>query len=43
MTRKDTDKVALAQRIDTLVGELTALDPARAVALVQMASQLSVL
>lgn len=43
MTRKDTDKMALAQRIDTLAGELTAIDPARAVALVQMASQLSAL
>jgi type VI secretion system protein VasJ len=34
-TRKDADKVALAQRIDALVGEMTAIDPARAVALVQ--------
>lgn len=33
MTRKDADKPALAQRIDTLAGELTAIDPARAVAL----------
>ncbi|WP_341249016.1 type VI secretion system protein TssA [Cupriavidus pauculus] len=33
--RKDADKVALAQRIDALVGEMTAIDPARAVALVQ--------
>lgn len=34
MTRKDADKVALAHRIDALAGELTAIDPARAVALV---------
>jgi len=33
MTRKDADKPALAQRIDTLLGELTAIDAARAVAL----------
>jgi type VI secretion system protein VasJ len=33
MTRKDADKPALAQRIETLIGELTAIDPARAVAL----------
>jgi type VI secretion system protein VasJ len=33
MTRKDADKPALAQRIETLTGELTAMDPARAVAL----------
>ncbi|CAG9218721.1 Type VI secretion protein [Paraburkholderia sabiae] len=31
--RKDADKAALAVRIDTLTGELTAIDPARAVAL----------
>lgn len=42
MTRKDADKVALAQRIEALVGELTAIDPARAVAFSQMASQRSV-
>lgn len=33
MTRKDADKVALAQRIDALTGDLTAIDPARAVTL----------
>ncbi|MBP0639245.1 type VI secretion system protein TssA [Cupriavidus sp. AcVe19-6a] len=33
MTRKDADKPAMVQRIDTLVGELTAIDPARAVAM----------
>ncbi|WP_031363528.1 type VI secretion system protein TssA [Caballeronia sordidicola] len=33
MTRKDADKPALALRIDTLIGELTAIDAARAVAL----------
>ncbi|MGX6998925.1 type VI secretion system protein TssA [Caballeronia sp. KNU42] len=33
MTRKDADKPALAQRVETLIGELTAIDPARAVAL----------
>jgi type VI secretion system protein VasJ len=33
MNRKDADKPALAQRIDTLIGELTAIDAARAVAL----------
>jgi type VI secretion system protein VasJ len=33
MTRKDADKLALAQRIETLIGELTAIDAARAVAL----------
>ncbi|UIF87523.1 type VI secretion system protein TssA [Cupriavidus sp. UYPR2.512] len=33
MTRKDADKAALAQRIEALVGDLTAIDPARAVAL----------
>jgi type VI secretion system protein VasJ len=33
MNRKDADKAALAQRIDTLIGELTAIDAARAVAL----------
>jgi hypothetical protein len=33
MTRKDADKPALAQRIETLIGELTAIDAARAVAL----------
>jgi type VI secretion system protein VasJ len=33
MARKDADKPALAERIDTLTGELTAIDPARAVAL----------
>jgi hypothetical protein len=33
MTRKDTDKPALAQRIEMLTGELTAIDAARAVAL----------
>jgi type VI secretion system protein VasJ len=32
-TRKDADKVALAQRIDALTGELTTIDPARAVAI----------
>ncbi len=33
MMRKDADKVALAHRIEALVGDLTAIDPARAVAL----------
>lgn len=33
MTRKDADKVALAQRIEALLGDLTAIDPARAVAI----------
>ncbi len=33
MTRKDADKPALAQRIEMLTGELTAIDAARAVAL----------
>ncbi len=33
MARKDADKPALAERIETLTGELTAIDPARAVAL----------
>ncbi|SAK73769.1 hypothetical protein AWB75_04061 [Caballeronia catudaia] len=33
LNRKDADKVAIANRIDTLMGELTAIDPARAVAL----------
>ncbi|CAB3751481.1 hypothetical protein LMG29739_01291 [Paraburkholderia solisilvae] len=33
LTRKDADKLALAQRIEKLRGELTVLDPARAVAL----------
>ena len=33
INRKDADKPALAARIDTLTGELTAIDPARAVAL----------
>ena len=33
MTRKDADKVALAHRIDALTGDLTTIDPARAVAL----------
>jgi type VI secretion system protein VasJ len=33
MNRKDADRPALAQRIDTLIGELTAIDAARAVAL----------
>lgn len=33
LSRKDADKVALAHRIEALAGELTALDPARAVAL----------
>ena len=33
LSRKGADKPALAQRMDTLLGELTALDPARAVAL----------
>ncbi|MCA3185672.1 MULTISPECIES: type VI secretion system protein TssA [unclassified Cupriavidus] len=32
-TRKDADKIALAQRIDALTGELTTIDPARAVAI----------
>lgn len=31
MSRKDADKASFAQRIDTLLGELTAIDPARAV------------
>jgi len=34
MNRKDADKVALAQRIEKLVEELTSLDPARAVSIV---------
>ncbi|OTP67945.1 type VI secretion system protein TssA [Caballeronia sordidicola] len=33
MNRKDADKPAIAQRIDTLISELTAIDAARAVAL----------
>ncbi|MBB1631582.1 type VI secretion system protein TssA [Cupriavidus sp. UME77] len=33
MTRKDADKGALAQRIEALLGDLTAIDPARAVAI----------
>jgi type VI secretion system protein VasJ len=33
MSRKDADKPGLVQRIETLTGELTAIDPARAVAL----------
>ncbi|CAE6790495.1 type VI secretion system protein TssA [Paraburkholderia aspalathi] len=33
MNRKDADKPALAARIDLLTGELTAIDPARAVTL----------
>ncbi|WP_034294695.1 type VI secretion system protein TssA [Herbaspirillum sp. RV1423] len=33
MNRKDADKVAVARRMDSLLGELTALDPARAVGL----------
>ena len=33
MTRKDADKATLAQRIDALVGELTTIDAARAVAI----------
>jgi type VI secretion system protein VasJ len=33
MTRKDADKPALSRRIEQLQGELTVLDPARAVAL----------
>jgi type VI secretion system protein VasJ len=33
MSRKDADKPALAARIDALVGDLTAIDPARAVTL----------
>lgn len=33
MSRKDADKAALAQRVEALVGDLTAIDPARAVAL----------
>lgn len=32
-SRKDADKALLAQRMDALIGELTALDPARAVGL----------
>ncbi|HET7329366.1 type VI secretion system protein TssA [Dyella sp.] len=33
MNRKDADKASLTQRIDMLIGELTAIDPARAVML----------
>lgn len=33
MKRKDADKAAIALRMDSLLGELTALDPARAVGL----------
>jgi type VI secretion system protein VasJ len=33
MNRKDADKSAIGARIETLVGQLTAIDPARAVAL----------
>ncbi|SCU98335.1 conserved hypothetical protein [Cupriavidus necator] len=33
MSRKDADKAALAQRIEALLGDLTTIDPARAVAL----------
>jgi type VI secretion system protein VasJ len=33
INRKDADKAALGMRIDALTGELTAIDPARAVAL----------
>ena len=33
LTRKDVDKSALGARIDVLVGDLTAIDPARAVAI----------
>lgn len=33
IARKDADKPTLARRIDTLLGELTAIDPARAVTL----------
>lgn len=33
LTRKDVDKSALCGRIDVLVGDLTAIDPARAVAI----------
>jgi type VI secretion system protein VasJ len=33
MNRQDADKPTLAQRIETLAGELTAIDPARAVAI----------
>lgn len=33
MTRKDADKPALARRIEGLIGDLIAIDPARAVAL----------
>ena len=33
MARKDADKGALAQRIEALAGDLTAIDPARAVAI----------
>jgi len=33
MNRKDADKATIAQRMDSLLGELTALDPARAVGL----------
>ncbi|ABF07520.1 type VI secretion system protein VasJ [Cupriavidus metallidurans] len=33
LTRKDADKAALSGRIEALVGDLTAIDPARAVAI----------
>ncbi len=33
LNRKDADKPALATRIDSLIADLTAIDPARAVAL----------
>ena len=33
MTRKDADKPSIARHIDTLLGELTAIDPSRAVTL----------
>jgi type VI secretion system protein VasJ len=33
LNRKDADKTAIGARIETLVGDLTAIDPARAVAL----------
>jgi len=33
LTRKDADKPLLTQRIDVLMGELTSIDPARAVTL----------
>ncbi|WP_354685086.1 type VI secretion system protein TssA [Cupriavidus necator] len=33
LSRKDADKAALGERIEALVGDLTAIDPARAVAL----------